>query len=368
MTKKVTTEDFIRRAKQKHGNRYDYSLVNYTKAKEYVTIICSTHREFPQTPDSHLHGAGCPGCARDILGFSKRLTLDEFKERSKKIHGDIYDYSNITEYNGQINSVTIKCKVHDTFFTQTFKEHLRGKTGCEKCINDKKKQTSIERYGVDNPLKSKEIQDKAKQTLNERYGVDNPLKSKEIREKVEDTNLKRLGFRNALSSPEVQKKRKETIIKNFGYDHQMKNPDFFRKHCNTIFKYRTYIAPSGKEYKLQSLGEEKCFIELIIKFGEDDIVQNQTEVPKINWFDNEGIAHRYYCDFYIKSIKTIVEVKSPWTEEKDIEKIIKTREEALRNGFNYLFMSYKGVKANKIKNELYTCKGPIHFISYSIKE
>ena len=64
MSKKVTTEDFIRRAREIHGDRYDYSLVYYRRAAFPVTIVCSTHGRFSQTPAIHLYQkSGCPNCA-----------------------------------------------------------------------------------------------------------------------------------------------------------------------------------------------------------------------------------------------------------------------------------------------------------------
>ena len=60
---KLTTEEFIAKAKAVHGDKYDYSKVEYVKSKEKVTIICLEHGEFLQTPQKHLFGQGCPICA-----------------------------------------------------------------------------------------------------------------------------------------------------------------------------------------------------------------------------------------------------------------------------------------------------------------
>lgn len=56
--------DFIKKATEKHGDRYDYSKVRYTTARSKVTIICPDHGEWEQVPDSHLRGCGCPRCGR----------------------------------------------------------------------------------------------------------------------------------------------------------------------------------------------------------------------------------------------------------------------------------------------------------------
>ena len=61
--RKSTTEEFIKKAKAIHGNKYDYSKVEYGKNNmELVCIICPKHGEFWQKPFSHLSGRGCPVC------------------------------------------------------------------------------------------------------------------------------------------------------------------------------------------------------------------------------------------------------------------------------------------------------------------
>ena len=60
--KNLTTGEFIARAKEKHGNRYDYSKVQYKNFETKVCIVCPKHGEFWQTPHMHLCGDGCPLC------------------------------------------------------------------------------------------------------------------------------------------------------------------------------------------------------------------------------------------------------------------------------------------------------------------
>jgi hypothetical protein len=62
MARKITTEEFIKRARQAHGDKYDYSKVNYVKSTTKVCIICPKHGEFWQRPNDHLRGRGCMNC------------------------------------------------------------------------------------------------------------------------------------------------------------------------------------------------------------------------------------------------------------------------------------------------------------------
>ena len=60
---KLTTEDFIKRAREVHGDKYDYSKVEYVNIYAQVRIICPVHGEFLQVARQHMIGRGCSECA-----------------------------------------------------------------------------------------------------------------------------------------------------------------------------------------------------------------------------------------------------------------------------------------------------------------
>lgn len=62
------TDEFIKRANEKHGNRYNYDKVVYVDSKTKIVITCREHGDFIQIPGNHIHGSGCPSCAK--TGFS----------------------------------------------------------------------------------------------------------------------------------------------------------------------------------------------------------------------------------------------------------------------------------------------------------
>lgn len=70
---------FVGKAKGIHGEKYDYSKVDYLGAKEKVCIVCPIHGEFWQTPNDHLNGRGCPLCNESHLEMSLRKFLGENK-------------------------------------------------------------------------------------------------------------------------------------------------------------------------------------------------------------------------------------------------------------------------------------------------
>ena len=140
-TKKLTTEEFIERARKVHGDKYDYSKVEYVNSKTKVCIICPVHGEFWMTPNMYLYGQECPKCSYSIMGMNRRLTTEEFIERARKIHGDKYDYSKV-DYKGLYKSVCIICHKKDKHgkehgeFWQAPTNHLNGNK-CPKCKESK---------------------------------------------------------------------------------------------------------------------------------------------------------------------------------------------------------------------------------------
>lgn len=207
--KKQTKEEFIDKAKLKHGDRYDYSKVNYINNNTNVVIICKEHGEFEQRPrmhishgckeckyqsyrhcqedivnrlnilhnykydyssfkyksiidkinlscskhgdfdillETHLKGIGCLLCHKE---HKFKIRNEEFIEKCLKIHNNLYDYSEV-KYNGLYNLVKIICPKHGVF-EQIPKNHLVGK-GCSIC-RESKGELNIRKYLTENNIK-----------------------------------------------------------------------------------------------------------------------------------------------------------------------------------------------------------------------
>jgi len=135
-----TTKEVIKRFKNVHKDKYNYSKVDYTKSSTPVTIICSEHGEFKQVAGTHWNGSGCPKCAQNV-----QLSTKDAIKQFKKVHGDTYDYSNVVYSKNDIN-ITIGCSKHGDF-EQTPNAHKQGK-GCAKCAKNVKLDTksALERF------------------------------------------------------------------------------------------------------------------------------------------------------------------------------------------------------------------------------
>lgn len=142
-SKRSSKEEWVKKAINTHGNLYDYSKVEYITARDKVIITCLIHGEFLQKAASHLEGVGCPKCFRN----SKKLKLEEFIERSTKIHDNKYDYSKVV-YVDAHSKVTIICPIHGDF-EQEANSHILGK-GCIKCKYEN--QSIITRKSLENVI------------------------------------------------------------------------------------------------------------------------------------------------------------------------------------------------------------------------
>ena len=133
MESKLTTKEFIAKAKAVHGDRYDYSKVRYVDSKTKVCIICKEHGEFWQQASNHLRGIRCPQCGTEARIAKRTLPAEDFFISAKAVHGDKYDYSRV-KYINKKTKVCIVCPVHGEFW-QSPQKHLSGQ-GCEKCFRE----------------------------------------------------------------------------------------------------------------------------------------------------------------------------------------------------------------------------------------
>lgn len=144
MSKRLTTTEFISKAKLIHGNKYDYSKTKYVDANTKVCIVCPIHGEFWQIPRSHLSGRGCYNCGRQYTAKKNSDDYTSFIAKAKLTHNERYNYSCVM-YIDSKTQVEIICKEHGSFF-QTPANHIRGQ-GCPKCKYESQKKLL---YGVGN--------------------------------------------------------------------------------------------------------------------------------------------------------------------------------------------------------------------------
>ena len=129
MAKRKTTEEFIADAKRVHGDRYDYSLVEYVNSNIKVVVVCKEHGNFLISPNKHIQNRGCKQCHIETT----RKSNDYFIKKATEKHGDTYDYS-MTQYTSSKDPVLVICKKHGEFSIRASK-HLEGQ-GCYRCAKE----------------------------------------------------------------------------------------------------------------------------------------------------------------------------------------------------------------------------------------
>jgi len=136
MPKSLTKEEFVKKARDKHGDKYIYDKVDYKNNSSKVIITCPSHGDFSQTPHGHLKGQGCKKCFYITHSDKQRNSTEDFIIKAREIHGDKYIYDEV-DYKTNKERVIITCKIHGNFFQVPY-SHLRGK-GCMDCLGKTRK-------------------------------------------------------------------------------------------------------------------------------------------------------------------------------------------------------------------------------------
>jgi hypothetical protein len=149
MSKKKTTEEFVKEANLKHNNQYDYSKAEYSGAQSKLIISCKTHGDFQQSAISHLRGAGCPKCANKKRNINNIITEKDFLKRSKQKFKQQFDYSRMT-YIDYYKSINLVCTIHNKSFNISPIKHIHNKTGgcpiCGKERYNKARSMPLEKF------------------------------------------------------------------------------------------------------------------------------------------------------------------------------------------------------------------------------
>lgn len=199
-------------------------------------------------------------------------------------------------------------------------------------VQAKKKQTLTELYGegITNVSQLKSVQDKREATWLKNYGVSNPSHAQVNRDKIKaawpeidrkrkETMLDKFGVESYNSTDEFKDRRKATWMDKYGVDNPTKNTDILHKsmvsNSKSEYRTKTLVLPSGKEIRYQGY-EDRVILELLDSgLAEDEIITGPGNVPHITYTHN-GKSHRYYPDIYIPKLNQLIEVKSKYTWEK----------------------------------------------------
>ncbi len=132
--RKLTTEAFVAKAKEVHGDKYDYSNTVYHISRKELNIHCNIcNNDFMQLANGHLNGNGCPTCGKEISHNKQVSSINVFINKANTVHLNKYTYTN-SQYRNVKTKLAITCPMHGDFY-QTPSSHLAGR-GCPECADE----------------------------------------------------------------------------------------------------------------------------------------------------------------------------------------------------------------------------------------
>ena len=218
-------------------------------------------------------------------------------------------------------------------------------------IKQKIKQTCLEKYGVNSPLKSEKIRNKGKQTCLEKYGVDNPAKLEENKEKVKQTCLKKYGTISTTQCKEIRDKIKQSCLEKYGVDNPAKLEENKEKVKQTCLKKYGGLAPICdpniknqikqtciEKYGVDNYGKSlKHKINMSTIMSSDEMQEHRYNVmtknhsfntskpeeelylyikekfPSVKRQYKDKLRYPYNCDFYIPELDYFIELQGYYT-------------------------------------------------------
>ncbi|MCK9417065.1 hypothetical protein M0Q97_10445 [Candidatus Dojkabacteria bacterium] len=160
---------------------------------------------------------------------------------------------------------------------------------CKKCSIEKKRKTYLINYGVDNPMKNKNIQNKVESTNLEKYGVKTTLLDNKTKEKIKQTINEKYGVDEILSSPEIRNKTKKSMIEKYNVEYPIQNKEIQNKIKQTNLK------KFGVEYPTQNIDiYNKIKQTNLERYGhispiKSQIVKDKLKKKYIDYYKNVGI-------------------------------------------------------------------------------
>ena len=281
----------------------DKCIIDFDKIEKYnreirVDFICNCGIEYSKTFRQiyDVSGGYCKICTKNKRNEKvKQTCIDRYGVENTLINLDnirytrellenicsrdkcIIDFDKIYKYNREIN-IDFICNCGLTY-SKTFRQLYEIGAFCKICTknkgNEKSKQTSIERYGVEHASQSQNAKDKSKQTCIERYGVEYSLQSQEVRDKSKQTCIEKYGVEHAIQSQEVKYKSKQTCIERYGVEYAFQSQEVKYK------SKQTNIKNYGVEYASQSQEvRDKSKQTSIERYGVEHASQSQNAKDK----------------------------------------------------------------------------------------
>lgn len=240
--------------------------------------------------------------------------------------------------NGFRSTCSVKCSANNKKVKDKIKSTCISRYGCHFTQTQEHKQLLISRYGIKpGSFGTQEHKNK----IFEKYGVDNVFKSDKIKDKIKKTLMDRYGVDNPQRCARIQSQTKNTNLIRYGVEYPIQNSAIFdkcmRNQLQSRYKLKTMTLPSGKIISYQ--GYENYVIKYLLEseIDENDLALERTNIPVIT-YDFDGKQHRYYPDIFVKSKNMLIEVKSVYTFDREIDKNFSKQRASKEAGFHHIII------------------------------
>jgi hypothetical protein len=362
-------------------------VVKIMHSESKLDITCKCGNNISKAFQDYKRSQGCHKCS----GETRKTSYKEIKyfidESGSKLLTTEEEYKKLNSH----STISIICLCGENILKSFTQYKIRP--NCQKCGDEKRnvtniekygyknpfqnekikmkiKTTNIEKYGYENPMQNENIKLKTKETWKTNYGTDHPMQSNEIQNKSKltnmmkykveyyfqteefklkskDTCLEKYGYENPLQNENIKLKSKATCLEKYGVEHPMQNPEVFDNLIKKLYTKKEYILPSGNVIYLQ--GYEPFYMDILLKsYDEKEILSDAVDMPEFFYYLNcSNKPHVYYPDFYIPKDNLIIEIKSTWTLSRDIIKNMQKFKTIKYSNFNFKLIIF-----NKKKNFL----------------
>ena len=271
----------------------------------------------------------CPYCSdHKKFTFNNKFSINQYEKRDANYCGTCSKDECNKKYNKErgIKKLEEKHGTKNIWEIPGYRENLEN--------------SNLKKYGEKYYTSTKDFKDKFKENIDKNWDGNHPTKFKSVQEKKKVTCLEKYGVDCLLKDKELMK---SSMMKKYGVEYNMQIDAVHEKAMESMRRYYDYVFPSGKTIKIQEY--EKFAINYLLKyFSESDIIVGASQIKKFTGSIIYENNKRYYPDIYIKSVNKIFEVKSSYTYElhKEINEQKKSRCLELDIDFEFLIFDKKG--------------------------
>jgi hypothetical protein len=245
----MTTEQFIQKAQVVHGDEYDYQNTVYTSRHKKVKITCRHHGVFEQLAGNHLNGSGCQKCYGKNIAHTNESFIEKAKEvHGDEYEYSLVDYTGnhnkvkiICQKHGMFEQQAgHHMRGHGCPYCGYGKG---GNPNGNPQDMSKARRTMLEKYGTANPLQVPEFYEKAKATWQANYGTSHPMSA----QPVKDKNAATWRSKTPDEYDRIHHKKIEAYLEKYGVDNPSRSPIVLAKIATARINNGEWTDPSLKD-------------------------------------------------------------------------------------------------------------------------